>query len=205
MPLVITRWFALVDDVKERYIYIYIYIYIYRSYIRTIKYIIVNGKKSIDMFKNRTSTLSVQSSSLAITADNFLYSVYIEGVKQTNPSNCNDWKSTKLFPLPPGARQVAISCGDDGISSAGVLASVGAVQITDAAWKCTSHYFYKWTSADFDDSSWPWATVIGNNGMDPWVSRPDISANANWIWTFKNVNPGADTLVYCRSTRKLQF
>ena len=145
------------------------------------------------------------SSSLAITADNFLYSVYINGVKQTNPANCSDWKSTKFFSFPPGARQVAISCGDDGISSVGVLASVDDVHITGAAWKCTSQYFYKWESADFDDSSWSGAAVIGNNGMVPWGSRPSISANAKWIWTSKNVNPGADTLVYCRSTRKLHF
>ena len=131
--------------------------------------------------------------------------MYIDGVKQTNPKNCNDWKLTKLFSFPPGVHQVSISYGDDGMSSAGVLSSIDDVQITGSPWKGTSQYFYKWMPADFDDSSWPGTVDIGNNGMDPWGSRPGISSNAKWIWTSNNVNLGADALVYCRSTRKLRF
>jgi hypothetical protein len=52
-----------------------------------------------------------------------------------------------------------------------------------------------WMSADFDDSTWNNAGVTGGNGANPWGLRPDISTEAQWIWT---ADPLGHEHVYCR-------
>ena len=50
-------------------------------------------------------------------------------------------------------------------------------------------------TADFDDASWPSAGDAGDNGVTPWHLRPDLSAEAHWIWT---QDPQGHDASYCR-------
>eukprot|EP01052_Picozoa_sp_SAG31_P052960 SAG31_NODE_13336_length_876_cov_1.021879_1_plen_104_part_10 len=52
-----------------------------------------------------------------------------------------------------------------------------------------------WASVSFDDSAWPVAVSGGTNGAAPWGMRPDIPANAHWIWASSLMNTDE---VWCR-------
>ena len=67
---------------------------------------------------------------------------------------------------------------------------------TDGSWKCSPEAVDGWASPDFDDSGWGAPNIIGNNGIGPWGKRPDIAAEAQWIWP-----TGTSSLAYCRKTR----
>ena len=52
-----------------------------------------------------------------------------------------------------------------------------------------------WEAAGYDDSQWESAQVIGPNGVAPWYKRPDISDEAEWIWT---PDENAHDHIFCR-------
>jgi hypothetical protein len=85
---------------------------------------------------------------------------------------------------------------------AALLASInhcGESILTGNHWKCEQYGDDgppdHWMSADFDDSAWNNAGVTGGNGANPWGLRPDISPEAQWIWT---ADPLGHEHVYCR-------
>ena len=55
-----------------------------------------------------------------------------------------------------------------------------------------------WERAGYDDTMWEAAKSIGANGVTPWYKRPDISSNADWIWT---PDENAHDHVFCRKTQ----
>ena len=52
------------------------------------------------------------------------------------------------------------------------------------------------TDPNFDDSNWPSAVEMGNNGILPWGPRPGIAKKAFWILTQDARSKGEP--VYCR-------
>ena len=52
-----------------------------------------------------------------------------------------------------------------------------------------------WEAAGYDDSQWESAQAIGPNGVSPWYKRPDISDEAEWIWT---PDENAHDHIFCR-------
>eukprot|EP01051_Picozoa_sp_SAG22_P009515 SAG22_NODE_798_length_7130_cov_4.576732_7_plen_272_part_00 len=54
-----------------------------------------------------------------------------------------------------------------------------------------------WTTAAFDDTLWPAAGDAGDNGVQPWGRRRDVSDEAHWIWS---QDPNGHDHVYCRFT-----
>ena len=85
---------------------------------------------------------------------------------------------------------------------AALLASInhcGETILTGNHWKCEQYGDdgppAGWMTAAFDDSGWNNAGVTGGNGANPWGLRPDISPEAQWIWT---ADPLGHEHVYCR-------
>jgi len=74
---------------------------------------------------------------------------------------------------------------------------------TPSDWKCTNVKFSNWNKNLFDDSAWPFAVSYSQNKDDNiWrvvsgTSRPNIPADAEWLWTNDNNNHNK---VYCRYT-----
>jgi hypothetical protein len=85
-------------------------------------------------------------------------------------------------------------------SDMGVIASIGDSIVTSATWKCKNFLtnFEKrgFTDPNFDDSNWPSAVEMGNNGILPWGPRPGIAKKAFWISTQDAHTKGEP--VYCR-------
>ena len=52
-----------------------------------------------------------------------------------------------------------------------------------------------WEAAGYDDTNWESAKKVGPNGVAPWRMRPDISPEADWIWT---PDENAHDHVFCR-------
>ena len=92
---------------------------------------------------------------LCIIVDNYIKSLYFNGVSQTFPAGGNDWTRTKCLPLPAAPVQIAIE-GTNAESVAGMLASVtGNIPLTNSSWKCTKTFHTNWMSTTYDDSVWP--------------------------------------------------
>eukprot|EP00091_Calanus_sinicus_P001382 TRINITY_DN1136_c0_g1_i5.p1 TRINITY_DN1136_c0_g1~~TRINITY_DN1136_c0_g1_i5.p1 ORF type:complete len:243 (-),score=70.14 TRINITY_DN1136_c0_g1_i5:111-794(-) len=128
------------------------------------------------------------------TCDNKMV-LYVDGI-QVVSENDNDWRKTSSILLPAGTRSVALSCQDVG-QQEGFIASTGDGEITDSSWKCSSEVPPSgWELADYDDTMWTDAEVLGPHGMNPWGMRPVISELAKWIWA--PGLPRGDTTVYCR-------
>ena len=70
----------------------------------------------------------------------------------------------------------------------GILGSFSNGLVTNENWKCSGNWSSEWNYPDFDDSHWPHAVAIGNNGIIPGISKA-----AKWIWTNAHYSK-----VYCR-------
>lgn len=136
-----------------------------------------------------------------MTADDYILELYYDGVSQPVPTVRTHWRRPKVFALPAAARWFAVKCGENGYASAGLLAAAaGDVLVTGERWKCTATLHDRWMDTDYDDSSWPPATVIRDNGVGKKGSIPEISPRAKWIWTSRYRNNTADSPIYCRAS-----
>lgn len=123
---------------------------------------------------------------MTITCDNKCNRVYIDGVRVTplsNPRRMGNWRKTNQFSLPAGSKLLAI-WGISDTDTMGVLISMDDGVVSDESWELTATKVKKWHTSDLcrDDSLWGPATVVGQNGDDPWGPMGDFDANAKWIW-----------------------
>ena len=134
-----------------------------------------------------------------MTCDNE-FDLYINGKKI---GKGDTWTTTYKF-------ITTIKQGDviaiDGVDKGGPAAFIGIFgdKLTKANdWRCSTKETAGWTNNNFDDSSWSKATSYGKNtDNNIWKSvgrgqRPNIPAEAEWLWTSDNNNHNR---VYCRST-----
>jgi len=92
----------------------------------------------------------------------------------------------------------------DGVDKGGPAAFIGVFggKATKASeWRCSTKHSSGWNTNNFDDSSWTTAVSYGRNqDNNIWRSvgrgsRPNIPAQAEWLWTSDNNNHNR---VYCR-------
>jgi len=131
---------------------------------------------------------------LQITADNEC-EVFVNSVSAGTTTN---WGSpvtldVSLF-IHPGRRNVVAIRGtntssqdgnDRGIIGAlkvGTTDNETELLVTDAAWRSSTTEVLGWTDLGFDDSAWPFATVIADNGAPPWGTLL-ATPSAKWLWT----------------------
>lgn len=129
---------------------------------------------------------------LVITVDDVL-ELYLDGNQVKNLPNYNKVDIPDTVKISPSVKVIAVKATNL-IGSYGILAS-GTTFISESSWKCTNKYEVGWETTYFDDSHWPFATEVTQNGyggLKPKVA--DIKDWAYWIWTSKN----SDTVVYCR-------
>jgi len=131
---------------------------------------------------------------LQITADNEC-EVFVNSVSAGTTAN---WGSpvtldVSLF-IHPGRRNVVAIRGtntssqggnDRGIIGAlkvGTSGNETELLVTDGAWRSSTTEITGWTDLGFDDSAWPFATVIADNGAPPWGTLL-ATPSAKWLWT----------------------
>ena len=132
-----------------------------------------------------------------MTCDNE-FDLYVNGEKV---GKGDVWTKTYEFnPKVNDGDVIAI----DGVDKGGPAAFIGVFngKITKPnEWKCTTNKYNNWNKNNFDDSSWSYATSYGKNkDKNIWMSvgrgsRPNIPADAEWLWTNNNENHDR---VYCR-------
>jgi len=78
--------------------------------------------------------------------------------------------------------------------------------VTNTSWKCTAKYYTDWMQPTYNDASWPAAVFVQPNSPSNAYHnrRPEISANAAWIWTRNFLSP-IDPVVYCRGCLPRMF
>jgi len=54
---------------------------------------------------------------LAITADNQVLQLYVDGVPIPQLPNWNNWSKVDIVDIPADTRVIAVKAGDDGVSS----------------------------------------------------------------------------------------
>ena len=127
-------------------------------------------------YLRRTFELPAKPSSaeLRITADN-LYTVYLNGQKIGEDGN---WNSVETYQVAEHLRQgtnvLAIAATNQG-GPGGAIAWLRAVAdgkeylaATDRQTRISLAAPDGWTGADFDDSKWAKATLLGHAGIGPW-------------------------------------
>ena len=131
------------------------------------------------------------------TCDNE-FDMYVNGNKVGRGTS---WTTTYHF--TPSVRPgdvIAI----DGVDQGGPAAFIGVFggKVTKASeWRCSTKHSSGWNTNNFDDSSWTTAVSYGRNqDNNIWRSvgggsRPNIPAEAEWLWTSDNNNHNR---VYCR-------
>lgn len=94
---------------------------------------------------------------------------------------------------------LAIEAISDG-AAAGILASTDDGGISGATWKVSATEGVQWAEPVFCEREGVWqaATIIGTNGVEPWLAMQDFPANANWIWTDQNTGDTKDSPAYFR-------
>jgi len=185
--------------------------------LKNILHLIKNHNLNLDCSKSSlssssTSSTPTQSKSLVLspipvptkeitifmTCDNE-FDLYINGVKI---GKGDTWTTTYKF-------TTKIKQGDviaiDGIDKGGPAAFIGIFgdRLTKANdWRCSTKEVADWTKNNFDDSLWSRSTSYGKNtDNNIWKSvgrglRPNIPADAEWLWTNNNENHNR---VFCRS------
>merc|ERR1719234_1550600 len=108
-----------------------------------------------------------------------------------------NWEAVSQLTIPAGTRVLAIECKDVG-QNKGILASTSIGLKTDSSWRCSSTQIEGWTQPDFvfPPGSFASANTLGNNTVSPWIQdhlapRPDILADAQWIWALDSTGPWA--------------
>jgi len=132
-----------------------------------------------------------------MTCDNE-FDLYVNGNKIGRGTS---WTTTYNFsPLVNLGDVIAI----DGLDREGPAAFIGVFggKVTKPAdWRCSTKESAGWNKNNFDDSSWTKAVSYGRNqDNNIWRSvgggsRPNIPADAEWLWTSDNNNHNR---VYCR-------
>merc|ERR1711962_944153 len=135
-----------------------------------------------------TTTTTTYEESLFVACDDHT-KVFLDGIQFTD-SSMSKWDETSEISLPFNAKVIAISC----INSKGhygIKASTSYGIVTDATWRCSNVEEDNWMMTDFDDSTWEFAKTenLHVNGL----SRPQLSENAQWIWS-----QSGHTKAYCR-------
>ena len=124
--------------------------------------------------------------------------MFVNGV---NVGKGDTWTTTyKFTPVIKPGDVIAI----DGVDKGGPAAFIGVFdgKPTKAEdWRCSTTHHTGWNLNHFDDSSWSKAVSYGRNqDNNIWRSvgsgsRPNIPADAEWLWTNNNENHNR---VYCR-------
>ncbi len=107
------------------------------------------------------------------------FTLYVNGRQARQAGNRpNGWKKPTRADfgtsLSPGKNILAIAApaaGKNGIIAHAIIELDYGAKIeisTDASWKALSDPPDGWRSANFDDSQWPAATVLGPYGAEPW-------------------------------------
>ena len=132
-----------------------------------------------------------------MTCDNE-FDLYVNGNKIGRGTS---WTTTYQFsPLVKQGDVIAI----DGVDQGGPAAFIGVFggKVTKPSdWRCSTKESAGWNKNVFDDSSWTKAVSYGRNqDNNIWRSvgggpRPNIPADAEWLWTSDNNNHNR---VYCR-------
>ena len=132
-----------------------------------------------------------------MTCDNE-FDLYVNGNKIGRGTS---WTTTYNFsPLVKPGDVIAI----DGVDQGGPAAFIGVFggKVTKPSeWRCSTKESAGWTNNNFDDSSWSKAVSYGRNqDNNIWRSvgggsRPNIPADAEWLWTSDNNNHNR---VFCR-------
>lgn len=79
--------------------------------------------------------------------------------------------------------------------------SLGYRIITNSTWKCQSLVDDGWEQPGYDDSDWPVAHEVGQNGVVAgcsWIPLPSLPADAFWIWSQGFID--YDIIMNCRTT-----
>jgi len=124
--------------------------------------------------------------------------MYVNG---ENVGRGTKWTTTYHFtPIVKTGDVIAV----DGVDVDGPAAFIGVFgsKVTKASeWRCSTKHSSGWNTNHFDDSSWSTAVSYGRNqDNNIWKqvgkgSRPNIPADAEWLWTSDNNNHNR---VYCR-------
>jgi len=114
--------------------------------------------------------------------------VYFDGELQPETDAMKWWEAVSQLSIPAGTRVLAIECKDVGMGG-GVLASTSTGLKTDSSWRCSNEVIEGWTQPGFvfPPDTFASANTLGNNTVSPWINdnlgpRPDIQADAQWIW-----------------------
>jgi hypothetical protein len=127
---------------------------------------------------------SVTAARCTLTCDN-LATLFVNGrevVRSDDDLNAG-WRSpvhADLKPhLKPGRNVIAVRAENFDASGPNPAGLIGVVEVrfdqgppvvlaTGEPWKSTGKELAGWQGAEFDDSQWPAATVLGNYGVAPW-------------------------------------
>ncbi|MBF0431641.1 MAG: PQQ-dependent sugar dehydrogenase [Fibrobacteria bacterium] len=139
-----------------------------------------NSAPAATRYFRKTFTISAEktlsTAKLVLTADNS----YVTYANSTQVGENENWGSVNIFDikshLKAGDNAVVMSVTNDNVGWAGLIAAINLVYtdsskesyVTDASWKAGNSNASGWQTTAFNDGSWPAATVLGNNGMDPW-------------------------------------
>ena len=80
---------------------------------------------------------------MAITCDNQIEALYIDGIKQNLGENSSSWSDVSFVDILD-IRVIAVECSGNGDNTGGILASFlklnGEEMITDSSWDCSTVY-----------------------------------------------------------------
>jgi colicin import membrane protein len=153
---------------------------------------------AVDNIKIETGGMPVR-----IVADN-KFTLYTDGTELGAGEWWNPAKDTFRFRINSQTQVIGVKIegktDDQAKKDMGLIASVGESIVTSSTWKCKSFLTglekRTFSNPKFDDSNWPSAVELGENGMLPWGPRPGIAKKAFWILTQDARSKGES--VYCR-------
>ena len=97
------------------------------------------------MFENQFLYSTADTNTLAITVDNGLQGLYVDGVQIGYPTDANsqDWTKTSYYNIADTFQTIAIYGSDAGVI-AGMLFSDDKGLLSDGRFKCISHLEDNW-------------------------------------------------------------
>ena len=158
--------------------------------------------RTVTISANVAKTETVATSSLAkvpvfFTCDNE-FEMFVNGNKVGSGSS---WTTTYHFSFQVKEGDVIAIDGVDKGGPAAFIGVFGGKPTKPADWRCSTKETAGWKLNSFDDSSWSKPVSYGRNqDNNIWRSvgsgsRPNIPADAEWLWTNNNENHDR---VYCR-------